>query len=292
MRLHTNVNIFTFVISCDKMKSSFRYIGGSVNMKNTKLLLTVLIAGSLLTACRTNNESKTTASSDKNPVVKTKSPSNSDKSTTEEDLNDKNSFVGKMNMFAKLSKSTEEIYVTGDVVVGESGDVKPGIYDLEITGGSGNIFGDRKDFSSPFINWVAGAQGTSTDYPSKIRMVLFEGDKLNFSNISKIKFNAVPEKVQMSNELGIGEYVVGRDVKAGTYKLSTNINMNSEFQNLGWSLSIYNMLTKTSKNQTLDPSNLDVAVKLEEGEIISISLHNTDDNVSSDDARLIFTELK
>ena len=261
-------------------------------MKNTKLLLTVLIAGSLLTACRTNNESKTTASSDKNPVVKTKSPSNSNKSTTEEDLNDKNSFVVKMNKFAKLSKSTEEIYVTGDVVVGESGDVKPGIYDLEITGGSGNIFGDRKDFSSPFINWVAGAQGTSTDSPSKIRMVLFEGDKLNFSNISKIKFNAVPEKVQMSNELGIGEYVVGRDVKAGTYRLSTNINMNSELQNLGWSLSIYNMLTKTSKNQTLDPSNLDVAVKLEEGEIVSINLYNTDDNVSSDDARLILTELK
>ena len=49
------------------------------------------------------------------------------------------------------------------------------------------------------------------------------------------------------------------------YRLSTNINMNSELQNLGWSLSIYNMLTKTSKNQTLDPSNLDVAVKLEEG---------------------------
>ena len=114
-------------------------------------------------------------------------------------------------------------------------------------------------FLRAFINWVAGAQGTSTDSPSKIRMVLFEGDKLNFSNISKIKFNAVPEKVQMSNELGIGEYVVGRDVKAGTYRLSTNINMNSELQNLGWSLSIYNMLTKTSKNQTLDPSNLDVA---------------------------------
>ena len=86
--------------------------------------------------------------------------------------------------------------------------------------------------------------------------------------------------------------VVGRDVKAGTYRLSTNINMNSELQNLGWSLSIYNMLTKTSKNQTLDPSNLDVAVKLEEGEIVSINLYNTDDNVSSDDARLIFTELK
>ena len=77
-------------------------------MKNTKLLLTVLIAGSLLTACRTNNESKTTASSDKNPVVKTKSPSNSNKSTTEEDHNDKNSNLDKMNKVAQVSKSTQE----------------------------------------------------------------------------------------------------------------------------------------------------------------------------------------
>ena len=261
-------------------------------MKNTKLLLTVLIAGSLLTACHTNNVSKDTALPEKNPTVKTDSTPKSEKNSSVTDVTKGNSSLEEMNLLAKQSKSTEEIYVTGDVVVGLNGDVKPGIYDLEITGGSGNIFGNRKDAFSLFINWVAGAPGISTDYPSKIRIILFEGDILDFSNISKIKFNAVPEKVEMSNEVGIGEYVVGRDIKAGTYKLSTNINMNSEFQNLGWSLSIYNMLTKTSKNQTLDPSNLDVAVKLEEGEIISISLHNTDDNVSSDDARLIFTELK
>ena len=28
-------------------------------------------------------------------------------------------------------------------------------------------------------------------------------------------------EVQMSNELGVGEYIVGRDIKPGTYKLST-----------------------------------------------------------------------
>ena len=274
------------------MKLSFRYIGGSVNMKNTKLLLTVLIAGSLLTACHTNNVSKDTALPEKNPTVKSDSTPKSEKNSSMKDVTKENSRLEEMNLLAKQSKSTEEIYVTGDVVVGENGDVKPGIYDLEITGGSGNIFGNRKDPFSLFINWVAGAPGTSTDYPSKIRIILFEGDTLDFSNISKIKFNAVPEKVEMSNEAGIGEYVVGRDIKAGTYKLSTNVKLDPEFDNLGWSIDIYNNSTKKKKEQTLNSGNQDVVVKLEDGDIISTSLYNSDTDLPSDNARLIFTEYK
>ena len=68
------INFLLLVLGCDKIKLKFQGQKRECKMKNTKLLLTVLIAGSLLTACRTNNESKTTASSDKNPVVKTKSP--------------------------------------------------------------------------------------------------------------------------------------------------------------------------------------------------------------------------
>ena len=115
---------------------------------------------------------------------------------------------------------------------------------------------------------------------------------MNFSNISKIKFNAVPEKVQMSNEVGLGEYVVGRDIKAGTYKLSTNVKLDPEFDNLGWSMEIYNNSTKKTKQQTLTSGNQDVVVKLEDGDIISTNLDNTDDDVPSDNARLIFTEYK
>ena len=50
------------------------------------------------------------------------------------------------------SKSTDEIYVTDDITVGEKGDVKPGIYDIEVPGGSGNIFGTRKSGDGPHIN--------------------------------------------------------------------------------------------------------------------------------------------
>jgi hypothetical protein len=95
--------------------------------------------------------------------------------------------------------------------------------------------------------------------------------------------------VTESNQLGIGNYVVGRDIKAGTYKLSTNMKMDSEYGNLGWSLEIYNDATGDSKDQSYNPDNQDVAVKLTDGEIVTTSFDNTQDGVSSDTARLIFT---
>ena len=259
-------------------------------MKNTKLLLMLVIASSMLVACSSNITSDTSDSSKNNPKVETKSTSETEEGNSDSSSK-KDSVVDIMNRVAENSKSTDEIYVTGDVTVGEKGDVKAGIYDLEITGGSGNITGDRKKVDLLFINWVAGAPGSSSDFPSKIRLILFDGDILHFSNISKIKFNAVPTKVQTSNELGIGEYIVGRDIKPGTYKLSTNMNMDPQFDNLGWEVRIYNDLTRSTKEQRLAPGNLDVAVKLEEGEIISTSFDNTDRDISSDEARLIFTEL-
>lgn len=138
-----------------------------------------------------------------------------------------------LNYLATLSKDTDEIYVTDDIIVGEDEEVQPGIYDLKVTGGLGNIFGERADVHELHINWVAGTEDNSSDYPSKIRMLLFEGDVLEFSDISKVQFNAVPEEVESSNELGIGEFIVGRDIMPGDYKLSTEVKMDPEFENLG-----------------------------------------------------------
>ena len=95
----------------------------------------------------------------------------------------------------------------------------------------------------------------------------------------------------MSNELGVGEYVVGRDIKPGIYKLSTNANMNPNLTSSGWSVRIIDTSTGQNIEQNLNPGNMDVAVKLEEGQFVSIKFDNTDRNISSDEARLIFTEL-
>lgn len=255
-------------------------------MKNFKRFYISLMFVPLLAACQNNNSPTKQSQSDNNPVVK----STTSEATTQQAVKKDNSLLDLLNTSAKSSKSTDEIYVTGDVTVGENGDVKPGIYDLEITGGSGNISGKRKNATLLFINFVGSAPGASSTFPSKIRIILFDGDVLQFNKISKIKFHAISEEVQMNNELGIGEYVVGRDIKPGTYKLSTNMNMNPQYKNLGWEIRIYNDSTKKSRQQQFNPGNSDVVVKLEEGEIISTSFHNTDRSVPTDDARLIFTE--
>ncbi|MCE2098342.1 hypothetical protein ACXOKH_02465 [Streptococcus thermophilus] len=206
--------------------------------------------------------------------------------------------TAKSDPFQKLidsSKSTDEIYVTDDITVGEKGDVKPGIYDIEVTGGSGNIFGTRKSEDGPHINFLAGTVGNDINYASKIRLILFDGDTLQLENISKVKFNAVAKEVEPSNELGQGEFIVGRDIKEGTYKLSTNVNLNPEFSNLdlGWSLTIEDLDSNTSKSQEYNPGNTDVVVKLKKNQVLSIYYDGlSDESTKADDAKLIFTEYK
>lgn len=246
-----------------------------------KKLLFIFIAVALLVACSNNNESANNE----------KSVHEVENEQEDKPKEESNNPLEVLNHLATLSNDTKELYVTDKIVIKEDGEVTPGIYDLEITGGSGNIMGERESVTSLFINWVGGAKGNDGDYPSKIRMLLFEGDTLTFDNIAKIKFNAVPEKVEPSNELGIGEFIVGRDILPGDYKLSTNAKLSTEFENLGWNISIYNDETGEIRDQMLTGTNDDVAVKLREGEVISISYDNTDYGSSSDDARLIFEGL-
>lgn len=208
----------------------------------------------------------------------------------EEKPEKENNTLAALNELARISTDTEEIYITDELIVGEEEEVKPGIYDLEITGGSGNIFGEHKDLPFLFINWIGGVEGNDMGYPSKIRIILFEEDTVEFSDISKVKFNAVPEEVESSNELGVGEFIVGRDILPGDYKLSTEAKMDPEFENLGWNISIYNDENGKSKEQIFTAANDDVLVSLKEGEIISLYFDNIDYESSADDARLIFTE--
>lgn len=248
-----------------------------------KLLFLLMSATLVLTACG-EGESKESNQGKGNTVHKVNE-------TEAEAPKELNKPLDILNELAKQSVQTDELYVTDDIFIGENEEVKPGIYDVEITGGSGNIFGERSTVSSLYINWIGSAKENNSDYPSKIRMILFEGDSLEFNDISKVKFNAIPEEVEPSNELGIGEFIVGRDILPGDYKLSTNAKMNPEYGNLGWDIKIYNDEDGRSKEQKLTGTNNDVAVSLKEGEVISISYDNTDHGSSSDDARLIFTEL-
>lgn len=197
--------------------------------------------------------------------------------------------TAKSEPFQKLIDSSKS---TDDITVGEKGDVKPGIYDIEVTGGSGNIFGTRKSEDGLHINFVAGTAGNVGNYASKIRLILFDGDTLQLQDISKVKFNAVAKEVEPSNELGQGEFIVGRDIKEGTYKLSTNVNLDPQFNNLGWDVTIEDLDSNTSKSQEYNPGNTDVVVKLKKNQVISINYTGYDESTKADDAKLIFTEYK
>lgn len=256
----------------------------SIKSINKKNIIIGLFFSSIIVLSACGNDSSGSTEDTKNKVHKVEN-------TKEEKPEKKNAPLDILNQLATLSTQTDELYVTGNLVIGEKEEVTPGIYDLEITGGSGNILGNRSSLSSLFINWVGGAKENTGGYPSKIRMILFEGDTLEFSNISKVKFNAVPEKVEPSNELGIGEFIVGRDIVPGDYKLSTNVKLNPEFDNLGWNFTIYNDENGQSRDQKFTATNNDVVVSLKEGEVISISYDNTDYGSSSDEAKLIFAEL-
>lgn len=246
-------------------------------IKRTSLLIGLLF---LLVVSACGNESEES----KNEVHKVENEEKEEKTDTKDDTLDA------LNELASISTDTEEIYITDDLVIGEDEEVKPGIYDLEITGGSGNIFGERSDIMFLDINWIGGTEGNDMGDPSKIRIILFEEDRLEFSDISKVKFNAVPEEVDPSNELGIGEFIVGRDIMPGDYKLSTNVEMDPEFENLGWNISIYNDEKGKQRDQMFTATNDDVLVSLKEGEIISLFYDNIDYESSADEAKLIFTE--
>ena len=242
-------------------------------MKKLIAFILLLFVGTTLVGCQ--SDSKT---SEGNPKVK-----QSNVKTTKSDP------------FQELidnSKSTDEIYVTDDITVGKKGDVEPGIYDIEVTGGSGNIFGTRKSENGLYINFVAGAVGNIGNYASKIRLILFDGDTLQLQDISKVKFNAVPKEVEPSNELGQGEFIVGRDIKEGTYKLSTNVNLDPQLNNLGWSVTIEDLDSNTSKSQEYNPGNTDVVVELKNNQVLSINYSGFDESTKADDAKLIFTEYK
>lgn len=242
-------------------------------MKKFIAFILLLFVGTTLVGCQ--SDSKT---SEGNPRVK--------------QSNVKNGTSDPLQKLIDNSKSTDEIYVTDDITVGEKGDVVPGIYDIEVTGGSGNIFGTRKSEDGLYINFVAGALGNSGNYASKTRLILFDGDTLQLDDISKVKFNAVAKEVEPSNELGQGEFIVGRDIKEGTYKLSTNVNLDPQFNNLGWDVTIEDLDSNTSKSQEYNPGNTDVVVKLKKNQVLSINYTGYDESTKVDDAKLIFTEYK
>ncbi|GAB2021605.1 hypothetical protein RyT2_06790 [Pseudolactococcus yaeyamensis] len=234
-------------------------------MKKIILLSASLLAIASLTACATSNVDKKISSS--NSLGSSAVKASSDVKT---ESNTESSTLEKIASWAEKSISTDELYVTGDMNVGLDDSIKPGIYDMEILGGEGNIHGKHDGFHYPFNNYTAGAP--ETRQLSKIRVLNFKGDVWQFSNISKVKFTAVPTATPQT-EFYIGSWIVGRDINPGIYKLQSSQPLSAKNSTEGWRIAINDFDDASLDHKVkLTTSSPDVAVELREGNIVTIAL--------------------
>lgn len=196
--------------------------------------------------------------------------------------------------YAGLGKSIDDMYVTRTLTVGNEADVRPGIYDITALGGLGKInIVSKKDNMQAVNSWDLHYDSKDeVNYrPSTVRVVLMPEDVIEFDNISKVKFTAIAQDVSPTQELKYGDYIVGRDIKPGRYKLDTNLKFNSEFDQLGYELEIYNSDTGKLRKQRYNYSSPDVRVELDDNEIITVKM-NLASEKDADDVSLKFTELE
>ncbi len=272
-----------------------------INLKGPKKLSVLTLLGSLLILIMILITSPVTI---KGPdfhmslpkfVKKTKEPrsytyseSTSNEMTGKESL----STLKTLTDLAQNSKTVETIEVSKYMKVSSTAKVKPGVYDFIVIEGSGNIQGDRANDFGPFINFLGAQNPLSPGFPSTIRIILFEGDQLELSGITKIKLVAVNEVKEMTTSLKNGEYIVGRDLKEGKYRLSTNATLNKKYRIIGWGVTIDNLETKTSRTHYLNLENKEPVIDVKNGEIITARFDNTKDGHSGDEDILRLTPVE
>jgi len=204
-----------------------------------------------------------------------------------------------------------ELAVTDGVtlLVGINGDVKPGLYQVFASESKGGFRLNRDQFKGlkhgAYIS--LGIEGDSNLWmvPTSVQLLLFEGDSLVIDRDSTLHFKAITQP-QLSNEIGLGNFIVGIDIAPGKYTLSTNREFSSEEnkQNTGWEFEHCALASNESvptagyqksclKIAAINYFNYkdsDVIVDLKEGDVITTDFKNPifDKSQRQDDARLIF----
>lgn len=250
-------------------------------MKKVVSLL-LLLSTVFLVGC--TNDNKKEESKD---LIISSSESEKTKNTSE---HSKMSLVDVFNTLADSSKTVSDIYYTSPVEVGVEKDVVPGIYDLEVTGGSGNINVERKEYYMPYVNWIGESDSENRTHPSKFRILLVDGDKIELNGISKFNLISVEKKIKSSKELKNGEFIVGRDIPSGKYKVKTNINLDTEI-GPSWDIMVTDLETGKTNNQRFNKENNDIAFDLSEGQVLTTVFFNYDRSITPDDALIIFEEI-
>lgn len=263
-------------------------------MKKYLSLVLTLVLVLTLAACNKNDDAKDDKAKEDEKKTEEQVGGTDKKDEPKGEASDFSYVILRDNLDALIanSKSVDEFKIPSEkVVVKQGGDIVPGVYDLEILEGNGNIIGTRVDFFNVPMNWIGQKKEESQSYPSKYRVILLEGDEIEFLDVQTIKLTAVKE-FSSGLELHNGNYIVGKDIPEGKYKFSTNIKMDPEYGALGWTIEVYNPAEDEDRDVYFTPDQSDSEVELVSGEIITVSCDSfvSQEGLNPDDAILSFVQ--
>lgn len=271
-------------------------------MKSNKLItITMILLSSLaLAGCQQNAKS---ASNDKPKVVKTVK-----KHKAKAKKKDK-----KPKVLTQLEKYEEIINKGSNITLDENvnmtsfnvsdfGTVRPGLYEVE------NLLDNDKFATSTFsvsryqsmtypefggLLTSISNRDQNSDFirPSKVRVLLLENDKVSFDNIGKASFKAI-KNFTFTNKLTEGAWIVGKDVKPGTYNLTSSIPAKKEFSNLGWTISVTNPDIKHERKDEYKMNwyDKDNVITFSEGDLIEVHYDGYNKGAEPNDVSLILNE--
>lgn len=149
----------------------------------------------------------------------------------------------------------------GTWVVGK--DVQPGRYVVKATNGSGNFTDD-----SGKINVILGTtpdneMGQVDSYTTDLK----KNDKIKLSGIESASFTPTPDKRTEMTDLTAGNWVVGKDIKAGRYDITATAGSGNLSTDDG---DVNEILGMTKDNDTGQVTK--VSVNLQNGQILETSL--------------------
>ncbi|URZ86548.1 hypothetical protein [Floricoccus penangensis] len=264
--------------------------------KNFSVLLLLTACFSLTVAC-SKQESKSSDTS--TTQSQSESLSTSFSSSSKEEV-EKSNFIDSVKTYYG-KPGVDNFYITGEVKVNKDSEIKPGIYDLVIEQGRGNVMSTQSIISE---NYVAASAGNSEDNEetlSKIRMFLTQDEILKFSNISKASLKQVNLPEKPSDELGTGDWIVGIDIAPGTYKLSSNYDVNANKDGQFYPRMEFKIIQfsedgkkeKIANDNKYNHDNSDVLVKLQDNQIIQIiaDSYGQYNGVKPDDMKLKFNKV-
>lgn len=129
---------------------------------------------------------------------------------------------------SSISSTDEEVPVGESTTLGAGTwtvgkDIKPGIYVLTTSAGSGNVSSD--DSESDDINIILSS--TMDDPDSEVtnyRAILSDGQKIKIEDLQNVDFQVDKPLGNVGTEKYIsGQYIVGKDIKPGRYEISADL---------------------------------------------------------------------